>query len=225
MPRPSSSSPEQTRHHLTVPRTARYLTLGSPVGAREVWFVCHGYGQLAADFLRGFGPAAAPDRLIVAPEGLSRFYHDQGRGPVGASWMTREDRDQEITDYVRYLDLLYERVFSELDRDGAHCTAFGFSQGVATVARWAVHGRSRMDTLVVWAGGFPPEIDLVQTAPVWQRLRMVFVAGARDRIVAPDVVARQQQRFLEAGYSADFHRFDGGHRLDRAVLSRLATPR
>ena len=35
--------------HLTVPRTARYWTLGEPgPGLRQVWIACHGYGQLAA---------------------------------------------------------------------------------------------------------------------------------------------------------------------------------
>ena len=39
-------------HHLSVERTARYYTLGSLDGPRDVWFVCHGYGQLAARFLK-----------------------------------------------------------------------------------------------------------------------------------------------------------------------------
>jgi hypothetical protein len=39
-------------HHLTVRRTARYHVLGDAAEAiREVWIVCHGYGQLAAEFI------------------------------------------------------------------------------------------------------------------------------------------------------------------------------
>ena len=35
-------------HHLEVSRTARYWVLGEGTAApREVWFVLHGYGQLA----------------------------------------------------------------------------------------------------------------------------------------------------------------------------------
>ena len=42
-------------HHLEVTRTARYHTLGEAGAATEqVWFVCHGYRQLAARFLIRF---------------------------------------------------------------------------------------------------------------------------------------------------------------------------
>src|SRR5258705_4071718 len=61
-------------HHVSTPRSARYFTLGSPDHAAEVWFVCHGYGQLASRFLERFRPIEAERRCIVAPEGLSRFY-------------------------------------------------------------------------------------------------------------------------------------------------------
>ncbi len=98
-------------HHLPVGRTARYYTLG-PIGAatRQVWFACHGYGQLAERFLQRFEPLDDGAHLIVAPEGLSRFYlSDNPRERrVGATWMTREDRLNEIADYVRYLDTLCE---------------------------------------------------------------------------------------------------------------------
>src|SRR5712691_3738407 len=97
-------------YHIGVTRTARYFTLGgSPREVAEVWFVCHGYGQLAGRFLRHFEPLAGGTRLLVAPEALSRFYVEDTTVParerkVGATWMTREDRLSEIDDYVRYLD-------------------------------------------------------------------------------------------------------------------------
>src|SRR3546814_5982443 len=97
-------------HSITVPRTARYYTMGEPQDQpRELWYVCHGYAQLGSRFIRRFAPLDDGTRLIVAPEALSRFYLEvKGRthaeSPVGASWMTREDRLSEIDDYVAYLD-------------------------------------------------------------------------------------------------------------------------
>src|SRR5689334_22318965 len=92
-------------HHIVVPRTARYVTLGDGA-AEEIWFVLHGYSQLARHFVRWFEPAGRPGRLIVAPEALSRAYFEEAGGMrrVGASWMTKEDRIAEIDDYVTYLD-------------------------------------------------------------------------------------------------------------------------
>ena len=49
-------------HHLRVQRTARYYTLGGGSGApRTVWFVLHGYGQLAGEFIRYFSDLATDD--------------------------------------------------------------------------------------------------------------------------------------------------------------------
>ena len=64
-----------SEHRFTTTRSARYFLLGEPGPAvRDLWIACHGYGQLAADFLESFGGIAAPDRLVATPEGLSRFY-------------------------------------------------------------------------------------------------------------------------------------------------------
>ena len=124
-------------HRINVPRSARYHLLGDRRGAEELWLVLHGYSQLASSFLKWFEPVARPGRLIVAPEGLSRAYFDEsGARRVGASWMTREDREAEIEDYVRYLDALTDELMGSippLPRIQVH----GFSQGAATAARWA----------------------------------------------------------------------------------------
>jgi len=104
-------------HHIEVPRTARYLTLG-PGDAADVWIVIHGYGQLAGRFLRRFEPIDDGTRHIVAPEALSRFYvgNEAGRhgqsSKVGATWMTREAREDEITDYVNSMWELQDEPFS-----------------------------------------------------------------------------------------------------------------
>src|SRR5687768_8410747 len=153
-------------HHVTVRRSARYYTLGPldrPV--EQVWIVCHGFAQLGSRFMRNFHPLNDGTRLIVAPEALNRFYIEAtpgAHGPeskVGATWMTREDRLREIEDYVGYLDTLADTVFARIDRTSVHLTALGFSQGVATVARWVVQGRTRPDHLILWASPLPPEID------------------------------------------------------------------
>ena len=56
-------------HRLLATRTARYYSLGEPGPAtRQLWVVCHGYGQLAGRFLRHFEPLDDGARVIVAPE-------------------------------------------------------------------------------------------------------------------------------------------------------------
>src|SRR6266513_4988549 len=178
-------------HVLSTSRTARYFTLGHPTDATELWFVCHGYGQLASRFLERFRALESPRRCIVAPEGLSRFYlteHPTERR-VGASWMTREDRLHEIDDYVRYLDAVHAQVAS----GAAKVTALGFSQGTATACRWAAFGSARIDRLILWGGEVPPDLDL-------KRLRvpsLTLVYGTRDQFFTPKVVAANEARLRE----------------------------
>src|SRR2546423_15678273 len=108
-------------HHIGVTRSARYFTLGTSSGeVEEVWFACHGYGQLAARFLEKLRVLDDGRRHLVAPEGLSRFYLTEipSERRVGATWMTREDRVAEIADYVRYLDAVYDDAFRRIDRAG-----------------------------------------------------------------------------------------------------------
>src|SRR5712692_3984827 len=117
-------------HRLAIARTARYYTLGALGPAtRQVWFVCHGYGQLAGRFLRHFAPLDDGSRVIVAPEGLSRFYLTERAAErrVGASWMTREDRLAEIDDYVHYLDAVQTAVAASGHPAPAAVHALGFS--------------------------------------------------------------------------------------------------
>lgn len=207
---------------LKVQRTARFYTIGPPSSeAADVWIVLHGYGQRAAAFARHFAPVASAGGCVVAPEALSRFYTQGTSGPVGASWMTRADREAEIADYLAYLDALAERLHVADHQAGLH--VLGFSQGAATATRWAVHrleAGKEVQRLTLWAGAVPPDV-----APAALRLSEVaLVVGRHDAYVTPERLTGQRERLDEAGVEYELLRFDGGHRLDDDTLRRLAEP-
>ena len=211
-------------HFLSTARTARYFTLGSSANATDVWFVCHGYGQLAARFLERFRPLETERRWIVAPEGLSRFYLTESptERRVGASWMTREDRLHEIGDYVRYLDTLHAAVL----QSQARTTVLGFSQGTATACRWAGLGAAHIGRLILWGGEVPPDLDLAD-ARIQARLsaaRLTLVYGKGDQFFPPKVVASTESRLRDHGIGFERVEFDGGHEIDAATLLRLTEP-
>ena len=216
-------------HHLTVNRSARYYTRGPmDESVTQVWIVCHGFAQLAGRFMRHFAPLDDGTRLIVAPEALNRFYVEQTLGPhgpdskVGATWMTREDRLREIEDYVGYLDTLCESIFVTVPRAGVALTVLGFSQGVATVARWVVQGKTRPDHLILWAERLPPEIDLGAGAEELRAVpRLTVVAGLKD-LEAQRVLPLEKDRFRRLGLRYSLLSFDGGHHLDEGTLRALA---
>src|SRR6267378_3261858 len=213
-------------HHLPVSRTARYHTLGAPgPGTREVWVVCHGYGQLASRFLEKLRVLDDGTRYLVAPEGLSRFYLSESptERRVGASWMTREDRLAEIDDYVPYLDAVYADVFGSLARAQVTLHALGYSQGASTVSRWAAMGNAQIDRLTLWGGEFPPDLDLTLDTVVnrLRAARMALVYGRSDEYITPKVVQTITARLRQHGIPFTEIPFDGGHELNEAVLRTL----
>jgi len=217
-------SNEVSERHISVARTARYFVLGDRAQAADVWFVCHGYGQLAARFLKRFVPIADGSRLVVAPEGLSRFYVGSGERrdqPVGATWMTREDRLNEIADYVKYLDAVYADVVGDRVAP-VRVRALGFSQGAATASRWAALGTARLDELVLWGGELPLDLDLAAAAARLAGLRITLVAGTQDEYITPKVLAGMERRLREQGIPFQTHVFEGGHEIEPGVLRLLA---
>ena len=215
-------------HHLRVPRTARYYTLGGEGGASSaIWFVLHGYGQLAGEFVCYFADLADPTSLIVAPEAMNRFYMvgvdtaPAADRPVGATWMTREDRDSEIADYVEYLDTLHEEILARPGHAAAAVTVIGFSQGAATATRWVTHSKARIDRLVLWGGLLPPETDLSPGAAALRHIPITYVIGSRDRYISDDMSVAEQARLEKAHVPSRLIRFDGGHAIRRTVFDQL----
>jgi predicted esterase len=224
----SRTAPQPHTHHLRVERTARYFTLGGDSGApKAIWFVLHGYGQLAGQFVKYFADLADADTLIVAPEAMNRFYlvsvnkAPAPERPVGATWMTREDRESEIADYVEYLDALYEDI---VRKNGSEppttVNVIGFSQGAATATRWLMHGRARVDHLILWGGLLPPDAELTHGRPP-RGVPLTFVIGNRDHYVTAEMVSNETARLARLEIPFQLVDFEGGHVISRSVFPQL----
>lgn len=210
-------------HHLPVTRSARYYQLGELTArTRRVWFVCHGYGQLAAYFIRHFAVLTDADEntVVLAPEGLSRFYLQGNGGRVGASWMTKEDRLTEIDDYVAYLNQLAARTL-EICPPDVTITVLGFSQGAATVSRWLARARFRPARLILWAGAFPNDMDFAVATHLLRQLPVVLVCGDQDEYIKEADLERQRDFLRGLGVEPALRRFTGKHELNAVVLWAL----
>lgn len=219
-----------SQHHIAVHRSARYYLLGQPSDKiADVWFACHGYGQLAADFAKEFECIADTTRLIVVPEALSRFYLSDGTGfhgpdaKIGATWMTREDRETEITDYVAYLDDLFDEIMSQVLRDRTvRVSVLGFSQGGATANRWLTRGRARAERLVMWGSLIASDADLNEAAAFFRNVELNIVYGTRDKFAGSEMIANYEALLRENAIPFKVTTFEGGHRMDRDTLRALA---
>lgn len=205
-------------HHYIVPRTARSFVIGGATHLDEIWFVMHGYAELASQFIQAFLPFATDRRRIVAPEGLSRFYRRSTQGEVGASWMTSEAREYEIADQLHQLEAM--RLDATHEHGAARIKVLGFSQGVATACRWLARTDFEVERLVLWGGGLPPDL----TDPELARLRQigtVAVYGETDRYLDNSAVEREMRRMKEARIKPTLVRFEGGHNLDETTIERV----
>jgi predicted esterase len=195
-------------------------TLGTPETAASWWVVLHGYGQLAADFIEDFRPLVAPDRCVVAPEGLSRFYVDgmDAHERVGASWMTREAREAEIADYLGALDATIRHL---ADGTPPALRVLGFSQGAATASRWALLGDTPIKRLVLWGGVPAQDLDLAEHAGVLRTLHPTLVVGTADPYVTDERRTAMRHRLQAHDIPLNTHTFEGGHHIDPAPLRAL----
>lgn len=209
-------------------RTARYHVAGAdPGSARHICFVLHGYGQLAARILRHVVGIIPDGVCIVAPEALNRFYtaplssdgsHLQR---VGATWLTREDREHEIADAMRWLDLVHDETAGIRRTQPPTTSVLGFSQGVATGMRWIMTGKVRPTHFIVWAGSLATDMDQQQFGRTMSGVATTVVAGTRDELLTAERVSVLRQQLDLAGLNHRFRTFDGGHQLDSALLRDL----
>lgn len=217
----SAIDTQAAKHEIVVPSTARYYTLGElRKGTREVWFVLHGYGQLARYFLRRFTPIADASRLIVAPEGQSRFYLDVPKYQrVGASWMTREDRLTDIEDQRVFLDAVFKKVLPNGLPAGVRLVLFGFSQGTATAWRWAIGSELPFHHMVLWAGSIPLE---PHPAGFFEGKSLELYLGLQDEIIPPARAEQYVAELAEKGIHPTVTWYPGDHTVPEAPLQALA---
>ena len=209
-------------HQIPVTRTARFASLGDKsADIDELWFVLHGYGQLASHFISKFEAIHAQNRFIVAPEALSRFYTRRAPNNVGASWMTSEAREHEIGDYLGYLNQVALFVYDMLGKR-PKTTVLGFSQGATTASRWVTLGRLPVHRLILWGGDIAQDLNLEEFGPLLSQINPIFVVGNNDTYLTKERVAQEETRMRTHTISYELITFDGGHVIDPDVLRTIS---
>jgi predicted esterase len=85
-----------------------------------------------------------------------------------------------------------------------------------------VHGASKIDRVILWAGLLPPEVDPAGAAH--ERLACAdlhLVLGKSDDMLEAEQIRAQRELLEKAGVRHSVLEFDGGHVMDRATLERL----
>lgn len=173
----------------------------------------HGYGQLSTFFARKFEGVTEAGFDVILPEGLNRFYLEGSSGRVGASWMTKEERDYDIEDNQQYLSQIIETNRASYNK----IILLGFSQGGATAARFFFSEKTEIAGLILWASVFPP--DLEQDLPAGSYENCHFVLGKEDPYF--DEYKQKEVLNLYRELGMKVHSFDGDHDVDAKLLRTI----
>lgn len=185
---------------------------------KEVIIACHGYAQLGKYFMKKFEALSSESLCIVTPEGLSKFYWQGMGGKVVASWMTKEDREHEIRDYVSYLNQVYELILEQNPK--VFITAFGFSQGTSTISRWIALTDIplNINRLILWSGSFPMD---VADHEIFSEIRIDYVVGNKDEYLSDKKIEQLITELTLRNMSPKLTKFEGGHEINKTVLLKL----
>lgn len=187
---------------------------------KEIWLVVHGYGQLAEFFIRKFKSFFSPERLFIAPEGTNYNYLEGFQGRVGANWMTKHERETAIANNHRLLDQLMHS-FLEKYHEKPKINVFGFSQGAATATRWATQSKGKIDTLVLWSGGFALDLNMEAANNAFSNTDLILVLGDKDELITPESIQKQEELILSLNKEVIRFDFNGGHELETGVLDKI----
>ncbi|QNL22188.1 alpha/beta hydrolase [Hyphobacterium sp. CCMP332] len=194
---------------------ANYYQIGKPKDPERIWLVCHGYGQLASRFIKKFIALDQNKNLIIAPEGLSHFYLDGLSGNVGASWMTKHNRELEIENQFSFLESL---MISKVKASKAkRISLLGFSQGGATICRWISKSEIIFDDLYLWATIFPPDMstDFLDKTLLGKNVRIFY--GDKDPFLKNEHIQKTKQ-LMDRVPQLKIVKFEGDHRVIPEVL-------
>lgn len=226
-------------HRLTVARTARYATVGAEhAEATQLWIAFHGYAHRASDFVTPLLDVVPSHVRVVAPEGLSRFYLEMPRpdgghlARTGASWLTRDDRDDELRDALAMVQSVVAREYAGIVHARGERPALcvlGFSQGVAMSMRWvvevgrnpAIGVRDHVHRHVLWAGGLAHDVSDEALRNAWRDTQVEVVWGSRDKFASESARETVRARFEGIGVTPAARTFAGGHRLDATLFGAM----
>lgn len=207
-----------SHYKIRTEKTGHFFTHGTITEQTEtVWICLHGYGELGKYFIRHFEFLDPVKNIIIVPEGLNRYYTDDQHQRLAANWMTREDRLDEIADYILFLEALRSKLSWDKNPN-LKIIYFGFSQGVTTLIRWLFTIQQRADYILMWAGGIPDDIVYEHSFSYFEKINAHYFIGDKDRYLHSESMINMKRLLEETGMHAEIHTFEGEHRIDDEVL-------
>ena len=185
---------------------------------KNIWIVCHGIGFLSKYFISYFKDLNTDENYIIAPQAPSKYYQTKAYKYVGASWLTKENRDLEIENVLNYLEAMMD--LENLPKD-KNIILLGFSQGVSIVTRWMAKRKILCNHLVIHSGSIPTEFDASNFSYL-PNLKTTIIYGDNDEYLTPSKI-EAQLTYAQSIFpnSPELIKFNGRHVMHPGSLEKL----
>jgi predicted esterase len=183
---------------------------------KQVWIVCHGYGQLVKFFSQWLTPILDEETCIICPEGLHKFYLQGFGGRVGAHWMTKDKREDDIERNHQYLNKIYAFVKENAPQAKLNC--IGFSQGAQTMSRWVLSEDIPYDVLCLWGGRQAEDISLEEYKTKTSRNPIYIRMGDDDEFYGEEKVENWLDSWRKENVPFQFTWYKGKHKIEKQAI-------
>ncbi|MUP46900.1 esterase [Gramella sp. BOM4] len=186
---------------------------------KNIWLTFHGIGYLSRYFLKYFKHLDSEENYVIAPQAQSKYYLNGEYRHVGASWLTRENLEQEIENMLNYLDVVFEAEnLSEVE----NLYIFGYSQGVSVATRFVARRKIKCGKLILHSGKIPQE----HTTDDFEHLsesEIKFIYGTEDEYLDSETFKTEEKRLHKLfPKNLEILPFDGGHEVNRDIITDIA---
>jgi predicted esterase len=208
------------KQYIKIQRTARYFLSTEPSERlKRVIFVLHGYAQNADSFLESLMALSNDETLLVAPEGLSKFYWKDFTSNPSSSWMTSLERENEILDTMNYLALVSQEILTKLDRNSIDIYILGFSQGAATASRFVAFSSLPFKAVFLYGGSPAHDIEWIKLP---KNLLFYLIYGNEDPLVSEQKALETENWIQTNGFEVHRFVFNGRHKIEDEAIAYIA---
>ena len=211
------------KKQISIPKTHKYSQLGEfSEKTNTVWIVLHGYGMLSEFFIKKFECILNDSTVVIAPEGSNRFYLENNYYRVGASWMTKLDKEKDIEDNMSFIQTLYSNAVDEIGHTNFKLNTLGFSQGGATLTRWIMSNSITIDSLILWGSDIPKDCLTSEKKSRWSSIDVKLVIGNQDEYINEENKQKVIDLISSYGLKYELVAYEGSHKIIEKELEKIA---
>lgn len=211
------------KKQISIVKTHKYSQLGEfSKKTNTVWIVLHGYGMLSEYFIKKFECILNDSTVVIAPEGSNRFYLENNYYRVGASWMTKLDKEKDIEDNISFIQTLYSNIIDEIGHTNFKLNTLGFSQGGATLVRWIMSNSITIDSLILWGSDIPKDCLTKEKKSRWSLIDVKLVIGNQDEYINEENKQKVIDLISSYGLKYELVEYEGSHKIIEKELEKIA---